>query len=188
MLHRFRPAFAILFALLSGSFIAPARASAENDPLKGDARLERKVAVSAPEAAVSDVLAALSETTGVRLTASRAAADDKIVIFSPARPLRGVLADLAALLNDRWQVRATEGRPPTYTLDRSPGAAPLEQKLLRERQERSSPRWMSRSALSAKRRNSSRSGPWAILLEQRSPRPPAGSPPTCSASPAATSG
>jgi hypothetical protein len=110
-------------------------AGAAEDPLAGDARLNTGVEVAAAGVPVSDLLTALGDKTGVRLTAAPSTADDKVVVVSPARPLRETLADLAALLNDRWQARERPGRPVAYELERSPAAANLDQKLLRERTE-----------------------------------------------------
>ena len=34
-------------------------------------------------------------------------ADDKVIVLGPARPLEGVLRDLAELFNDQWEQRTT---------------------------------------------------------------------------------
>src|SRR5690242_10885672 len=72
-------------------------AAAPVDPLAGDARLAQKVKVTAEGVPVEDLLARLAQKCGVSLAASRETADDKVMLFAPARPLHEVLGDLAAL-------------------------------------------------------------------------------------------
>ncbi len=108
---------------------APGDAPALPDPFAGDARLERKVLVSCEGLPVSELLALISEKTQIPLSASREHAQDKLLVFGPARPLRDVLADLAALLGAVWEKRKTDTG---YTLARSIRTRNREERLQRD--------------------------------------------------------
>jgi beta-lactamase regulating signal transducer with metallopeptidase domain len=73
------------------------------DPLADDPRLARKIKVTAEGLPVGDLLTLIAKETGIGLSADQDIADDKVIVFGPARPLREVLADLAALFNNRWE-------------------------------------------------------------------------------------
>src|SRR5437868_14869100 len=91
------------------------------DPLAEDSRLQRRVALSVEGLPIRDLLSLLSERTGVSLAVASDVADEKALVFGPARPLRDVLADLAALFDCRW-ARERSGRDSTrYRLVRSRG-------------------------------------------------------------------
>ena len=118
------------FALLTGglSMLCLRADAALQAPLDGDPQLERKVAVVAEGIPVSDLLARLTIKTGVTLTASRDVADDKVIVFGPARPLRELMADLAALYNDSW-MRVDEEKRVRYLLTRTARAKEYEDGL-----------------------------------------------------------
>src|SRR5205823_3062379 len=96
------------------------------DALAGDARLAQMVRVSVEGLPVSDLLAKLAAKTGVALAAEPDIGDDKLIVFGPARPLRELLADLAALFNDRWESKRTVSGAVRYRLFRSAAARQLE--------------------------------------------------------------
>src|SRR5579871_3302639 len=56
--------------------------------LSDDPRLQQQVALNVEGVPVGDLLALLAKKTGVELAADEKVADDKIVAFGPARPLR----------------------------------------------------------------------------------------------------
>ncbi len=89
--------FAPVVALGQGTAPVPGELAAQ------DRRLDRAVSVRVEGIPVGDLLALLAKKTGVELKASREVADDKVVVFSPSRPLRATLTDLAALFNDSWE-------------------------------------------------------------------------------------
>src|SRR5205085_1930126 len=60
----------------------------------------------------------LSEKTGISMSVSPETADDKVIVFGPARPLREVLGDLAALFNDRWERHQLKDGSARYVLTR----------------------------------------------------------------------
>lgn len=100
------------------------------DGFAQDGRMALKVKVQAPGLAVKDLLARLSQATGVKLTADKITGEDKVIVFSSARPLQATLADVAALFNDTWRRDvASDGRP-RYLLTRSSRAVSLEENLL----------------------------------------------------------
>ena len=104
---------------------APPNAPAK-DPLADDARLAQKIRVSVEGLPVSDLLAQLAAKTGVALAAEPDIGDDKVIVFGPARPLRDLLADLAALFNDRWESKRTRDGEIRYRLYRTVAARQLE--------------------------------------------------------------
>jgi hypothetical protein len=113
-----------------------AAAEADEKLFQGDPRLERKVRVEAEGLPLGDLLLLLSQQAGVRLTASSETADDKVVLFTPARPLRETLGDLAALFDDRWSRRKGGEGKPVYELGRDLAARRAEADLLRAERNR----------------------------------------------------
>ena len=83
-------------------FAVSATAAQEKDVWAHDARLNRKVSITAEGIPIRDLLALLTQKTGVLLKADDYVADDKIILFTPSRPLRDILDDIAALYNDTW--------------------------------------------------------------------------------------
>jgi len=79
-----------------------ATAAQDKDAWAHDARLNRKVSIAAEGIPIRDLLALLTQKTGVLLKADDYVADDKIILFTPSRPLRDILEDIAALYNDTW--------------------------------------------------------------------------------------
>ena len=78
--------------------------------LVGSAAFAKKVKVSCPGLAVGELLDQLSAKTGVKLRADKAIADDKVILFCSARPLKATLNDLAALFHDGWRhIRTVDG-------------------------------------------------------------------------------
>jgi RNA polymerase sigma factor (sigma-70 family) len=92
-------------------------------------RLQRKVAITAEGVPVGDLLALLARQTGVTLKADATVADDKVIAFGPARPLRDVMTDLAALFNATWQGYQEGDGEPTYVLRRTVRAREYEEGL-----------------------------------------------------------
>src|SRR5579871_3239864 len=97
----------------------PTTLQIDQDPLAGDARLSQRVAIRAEGLPVTELLALLSHKTGVAFTTQEDIGDEKVVLFSPARPLRDTLADLAALFNNQWIHVEKEGERPRYKLIRT---------------------------------------------------------------------
>ncbi len=89
--------------------------------------MQQNVKVRAPGLAVKDLLARLSQAAGVKLTADKLTAEDKVVVFSPARPLQATLGDIAALFNDYWRRENGSDGKPRYLLTRNPRAVSLEE-------------------------------------------------------------
>lgn len=77
-------------------------ANSPTDPLAGNPRLLQKVRILAEGAPVGDLLALISKETDADLAAHRDVADDKVILCGPAKPLRDLLSDIAALFNDTW--------------------------------------------------------------------------------------
>jgi hypothetical protein len=105
------------------------------DPFRGDSRLLQKVAVRAEGLSLSDLFGLLSKQTGTELSASRDTGEEKVLLFSPARPLRELLADLAALFNDRWERKSAAGGA-RYLLTRDVRARQYEARLVHATTER----------------------------------------------------
>ena len=72
----------------------------QGDPLAGSPGLDQQIHIQAEGIPISNLLALVSKQTGVDVIARSDVADDKVIIFGPPRPLKAVLADLAALYND----------------------------------------------------------------------------------------
>lgn len=106
------------------------------DVFAQDARMRQNVKVRASGLAVKDLLARLSQAAGVQLTADKLTAEDKVIAFSPARPLQATLADVAALFNDYWRRETTSDGKPRYLLTRNPRAIALEENLLNQSRHR----------------------------------------------------
>ena len=98
------------------------------DPLANNPRLEQNVALTAEGVPVGELLALIAQKSGVSLRAVAPTSDDKIVCFSPSRPLRESLRDIAALLNDKW-LHSTEDGKDYYTLVRTARAKEAEDVL-----------------------------------------------------------
>lgn len=103
------------------------------DPLLSDAKLAGNAKIEAEGVAVSDLLAVLSEKTGVVFTSRGIVADEKVVLFGPRRPVRETLSDLAALLNATWKPERTSTGGMRYVLELGTAAQRYEQKLARAR-------------------------------------------------------
>lgn len=94
-----------------------------------DSRLSQKIRLAVGGRSIGDVLGLLTQQTGIRVTAARDVADDKVVIFTPKRPLRDTLEDLAALLSHQWESDSSDGTM-RYRLVRNSKTKRLEAKLL----------------------------------------------------------
>jgi hypothetical protein len=114
--------------MLHAAHSALAQPAAE-DPLGKDVKLDRKVQISAEGIPVSDLLAAISRQTGLAFRADGVAADDKVIVFGPARPLRSVLMDIASLFNDEWRHYVNVEGKEQYALRREPKAIRYENGL-----------------------------------------------------------
>lgn len=78
---------------------------------------------------MGDLLAVISERAGVTLRADLSVRDDRVVAFTPARPLCETLQDLAALFNDSWQKEQTPDGKIRYSLVRRLSAQHYEDDL-----------------------------------------------------------
>lgn len=130
-------AVAVFGSVLPTAAAQVAAAAPREDPLAGDERLARQIAVHIEGLAVRDLLARITQKTGVALAADEAVGDEKVVVFGPARPLREWLADVAALLGGAWRVSASapgaNGEPATgYKLARTAATRGREARLERE--------------------------------------------------------
>src|SRR5207247_4370202 len=95
----------------------------------GDERAQQKVAAMVEGLPVGELLGLLTQKTGIVLSAESEIADAKVVVLGPARPLRELLDDLAALFNAFWvRHRAREGRL-GYHLERGEIARQYEARL-----------------------------------------------------------
>jgi beta-lactamase regulating signal transducer with metallopeptidase domain len=120
----------IVAALL---FTISATAAQEENAWEKDARLSRKVSISAEGLPVRDLLALLSQKTGVLFKAEDYVADDKVIVFTPARPLHDTLADIAALFDDTWLPRKTQNDTNYFLLVRNRPAKDYEDGLSQDR-------------------------------------------------------
>ena len=98
------PCFLLSFFLLASSMSAQTTVAVAEDIFGSDARLNQTVAIHVEGVPVGELLTLLSEKTGVSLKADAYVADDKVIAFSPTRPLRETLNAIAALYNDVWQI------------------------------------------------------------------------------------
>lgn len=101
------------------SLMVSAQTTQMDTSLTDNPRLNQKVIVSAEGVPMGDLLALLSQKTGVPLKADGFTTDDKVIVFGPARPLRDFMADLAALFNDTW-LHSRDGNRHSYRLTRNP--------------------------------------------------------------------
>ncbi len=74
--------------------------------------LAQKVRFQVEGMSVAELLKRLSAKTGVSLSAEREAAEDKLIVYSPLRPLSETLAEVAELFGDVWQVRQDNPKTP----------------------------------------------------------------------------
>lgn len=109
---------------------APSTLQTNSDVFAGDTRLSQKAALHVEGIPLDDLLSQLSRQTGVTLKVQQDIADEKVIVFSSARPLRDLLNDVAALRNDTWMRQEQEGSKPTYRLVRNGRARELENDLL----------------------------------------------------------
>jgi hypothetical protein len=119
-------------AMLCGMLLIPVFVRSPVSAAEGfstDTRLQQAVAVHAEGIPIGDLLELLSRKTGVSLTAERYVADDKVVAFCSARPLRATLVDLAAVYNDSWQETPLASGKMRYTLVRRAKAQRYEDDL-----------------------------------------------------------
>jgi beta-lactamase regulating signal transducer with metallopeptidase domain len=106
-----------LLALILAVAVSAAPPQIDNS-LQGDAGLDRKVAVTAEGVPVGDLLALMTRKTGVGISAANDLIDNKVIILGPARPLRDVLYDLAALYDGVWHTIPVSGGRSRYLLVR----------------------------------------------------------------------
>ncbi len=95
----------------------------------GDARLARKVRLRVEGLPIKELLALLSQQSGVDLRAQEDIGDEKVVLFQPARALQATLVDLAALFNNQWERIEQPGQPLRYRLIRTARAREYEDTL-----------------------------------------------------------
>src|SRR5579871_1966664 len=116
-----------IFCLLPWSVVAAPPSDA--DPLADNPRLDQNVEIHAEGIPLRELLALISRKTGVSLQTDSYIADEKIVLFSPARPLKEVMTDIAAAFNDTWQHSKSEQGAHTYRLVRYVKAKEYEDNL-----------------------------------------------------------
>jgi beta-lactamase regulating signal transducer with metallopeptidase domain len=121
-----------LCAVIPATLLVSASATPGEDAWKGDARLDQRVKISAEGISLGELLPLISQKTGVSLAANRYTADDKVVLFGPARPLRDVLADIAALFNDLWDPEQGNDGKIQYVLIRDLKTRQYEERLGQE--------------------------------------------------------
>lgn len=115
MTLRFTCSILVLFLTFA---LCPAVRAQQQDPgqspLNKDARFARKIAIRSGGGSLGQLLATLTEKTGIRLTAARDIVEEKAVVFTPARPLRETMADLAALFGCQWNIETEAGSEAIY--------------------------------------------------------------------------
>lgn len=117
--------------LLLAALSLALRASAEA-PWEGDARLEQRVTVEAEGIPLGELLALLSEKTGVRFSARGDLAEDKVIVFARRRALNTLLDDLATLFDYTWErKRDAASMQPYYELFMSRRALNRQNALIR---------------------------------------------------------
>ncbi len=113
------------------AMLVPVAALSDRDTWGGNVRLDQRVKISAEGISLGELFPLLTSKTGVNLTTSRAIADEKVVLFGPARPLKAILSDLAALLDATWvRDRDRDGRD-RFELARDVKAQQYEEELSR---------------------------------------------------------
>lgn len=83
-----------------------------------DGRTARGATLTCPRVPLSACLRALSEATGIALTAAPGLADEPLVGYVPQRPVREMMDALAELFDGTWTV--LPGTPAAYRLDPQP--------------------------------------------------------------------
>jgi hypothetical protein len=101
------------------------------DVFADNPQMAQKVSVQCEGMAVGELLALLSQKTGVELAADKWTADDKVIAFSRTRPLKVTLTDLAALFNDAWTREKSGNGKSRYLLTRNLRARAYEESLLK---------------------------------------------------------
>jgi beta-lactamase regulating signal transducer with metallopeptidase domain len=118
------------------ALIVPVSAQSGDDAWSNNARLEQRVKITAEGVPLGDLMSLLSQKTGVQLAANRTVRDEKIVVFGPARPLKSLLSDIAALENAVWiHDRDSQGKD-HYELGRDIKAQQYEEQLHHANEER----------------------------------------------------
>jgi hypothetical protein len=125
----------VSLAVVAG-LVGPAlQAASDNQPeaiFSEDRRLDRGVGIHVEGLPVSELLGLLARRTGVSLSAVGEAADDKVIVFSSARPLRAQLLDLAALFGNRWLASPAAPGRLRYFLARRRATSEREAALLKK--------------------------------------------------------
>ena len=116
--------------LIGGTALAQQAKTVEvPEGLVGSPAFAKKMKVTCPGLAVGELLDQLSAKAGVKLRADKAIADDKVILFCPARPLKDTLNDLAALFHDGWRHMRTVDGEDRYILQRTRQATEYELSL-----------------------------------------------------------
>jgi beta-lactamase regulating signal transducer with metallopeptidase domain len=121
-----------LGVMIPATLLISASAAPGEDAWKSDTRLDQRVKISAEGISLGELLPLISQKTGVSLTANRYTADDKVILLGPARPLRDVLADIAALFNDLWDPEQGNDGKLQYVLIRDLKTRQYEERLGQE--------------------------------------------------------
>jgi hypothetical protein len=119
---------------VGGAGIAAAVQQYKDEAKVVDARLFRKVTLQDKGVALSDFCAELQEQTGVKLSASRAVADEKVTVFVKEEPARGVMRAVAHLFGYFWLRSGHEGEY-RYELDQDLKAQLAEDEMRRRDQD-----------------------------------------------------
>ncbi|MBC7809382.1 MAG: M56 family metallopeptidase [Akkermansiaceae bacterium] len=123
---------ALLLALPVTSLTAQTFAVRQERQWSLDERLSQSVSINAEGVPLAELLPLVSSKTGVSFTAGRETADEKVIIFCRARPLRSAMEDIAALFHYAWRETKDAGGKPAYRLERLPRTRSLEERLARE--------------------------------------------------------
>ena len=110
--------------------ISPSTSPTRTDVFAEDAHLLQKVAAHVEGIPLDELLAQLSQQSGVTLKVQPELADEKIILFAKSRPLRDLLTDISALLNDTWMRQEQAGSKPVYRLVRNGRAREYDNLLL----------------------------------------------------------
>jgi hypothetical protein len=110
----------------------PALAEPPDEAGLGDnPKLDREVRIVAEGVPVGDLMAAIGKSARLSLRAEPAVADEKVIVLGPPRPLRAILMDIAALLNNSWRHYINVDGDPQLVLYREPRSVRYEEALAR---------------------------------------------------------
>src|SRR5206468_790411 len=123
-----------------------AQTTNQPDPFTDDSRLEVKQTIRAVGISFPDFLAELSAKTGIRFTADRNVAEDKITLFAHDRLLSTTLRAVARFFNFSWR-REGEAGAYSYVLYQGVAQRKAEEREIDEQLLRAADRILSEIAL-----------------------------------------